>query len=328
MSPFVSVLEHYPYHFTGGINNTLYNQEDESDFPCEISEVEKICKIPRPALNVGDIVYWVESDHFNGISYGGYAVKVGIVDEVWKDCYVANYLVPYEELVVTIDGKEHTFKTPTEMEDFVRNMSYRKLPNGYTYSTPLYSWRKIIPLEEDGNDWKTKIYDKVDEVRKAFENGLLVRPKDKVTNSLELREVVEKNGWKLGVQTTFGRNSNHKYLQGDLPLDKAYAYSTFEDADKLAKILKNSKEWSKDVTDSEYSELRILRVLNKAQEKIFGEDALTAEEAKRIYKFMIKQKRFDEIECRWYGGFQWRYYDSKKWYTVNPDTLYDDGTKR
>ena len=97
----------------------------------------------------------------------------------------------------------------------------------------------------------------------------------------------------------------------------------------MQKILREEKEWSANLTDSEYVETRILRVLNKAQEWVFGEDALTAEEAKRIYNFMIKQKRFDEIECRWYGRrYQWRYYDSKKWYTVNPDALHDDGTKR
>ena len=150
----------------------------------------------------------------------------------------------------------------------------------------------------------------------------------KVTNTGFPTDVVEKQGWKLKMNQTSGNDSSHTHIQSDIPIDKYYTFSTWEDAEKLAKILREEKEWSANLTDSEYVETRILRVLNKAQEKIFGENALTVDEAKRIYNFMIKQKRFDEIECRWYGGFQWRYYDSKKWYTVNPDTLYDDGTKR
>lgn len=320
MSPFVSVLETYPYHFTGRISSTFFNQEDEGDFPHEIDKVKEVANIPRPDLKVGDIAYWVERESCG--HYSGFWVKFGIVDEVWKDCYVVNYLVPYEEVVIVIDGKSYNFKTFAEMQDFINNMSYRKLPKGWTYNTKLFTWEAINPIKPEGS------IKNPEDVKKAVECGALVRPKMKVTNAGFPDDIVEKQGWKLRMSATFGRNSSNTYTQGNIPLDKRYTFSTWEDAEKFAKILREEKEWSANLTDSEYVETRILRVLNKAQERIFGENALTAEEAKRIYKFMIKQKRFDEIECRWYDGFQWRYYDSKKWYTVNPDALYDDGTKR
>ena len=322
MSPFVSVLETYPYHFTGKINDTLFNQEDEGDFPCEIDKAKEVSNISRPDLRVGDIAYWVERANYGYCSYNGFWVKYGIVDEVWKDCYVVNYLVPYEEVIITIDNENHTFKTFAEMQDFINNMSYRKLPKGWTYNTKLFTWRTVNPIKAEGS------VKNPEDVKKAVECGSLVRPKMKVTNDGFPADVVEKHGWKLTMSPTSGRDSSHTYISSDILLDKYYTFSTWEDAEKLAKILKQEKEWSANLTDSEYVEIRILRVLNKAQERIFGENALTAKEAKRIYKFMIKQKRFDEIECRWLGRFQWRYYDSKKWYTVNPDALYDDGTKR
>ena len=322
MSPFVSVLETYPYHFKGGIDNTLFNQEDEGDFPCEIDKAKEVSNISRPDLKVGDIAYWVERESCSCSHYNGFWVKFGIVDEVWKDCYVVNYLVPYEEVVITIDGKSHTFKTFAEMQDFISNMSYRKLPKGWTYNTKLFTWEIIRPIKLEGS------IKNPEDIKKAVEYGALVRPEMKVTNTGFPADVVEKQGWKLKMSPTSGRDSSHTRIQSDIPIDKYYTFSTWEDAEKLAKILREEKEWSANLTDSEYVETRILRVLNKAQEKIFGENALTVDEAKRIYNFMIKQKRFDEIECRWYGGFQWRYYDSKKWYTVNPDALHDDGTKR
>lgn len=322
MSPFVSVLETYPHHFTGGISSTFFNQEDEGDFPHEIDKVKEVMNIPRPELKVGDIAYWVERANYGYGRYDGFWVKYGIVDEVWKDCYVVNYLVPYEEVIITIDNESHTFKTFAEMQDFINNMSYRKLPKGWTYNTKLFTWRTVNPIKAEGS------VKNPEDVKKAVECGSLVRPRMKVTNAGFPNDIVEKQGWKLRMNATSGRNGSNTYIQSDIPLDKYYTFSTWEDAEKLAKILKEEKEWSANLTDSEYVETRILRVLNKAQEKIFGENALTVDEAKRIYNFMIKQKRFDEIECRWYGGFQWRYYDSKKWYTVNPDTLYDDGTKR
>lgn len=320
MSPFISVLETYPYHFTGRISSTFFNQEDEGDFPHEINKVKEVTNISRPDLKVGDIAYWVERE--SCIHYNGFWVKFGIVDEVWKDCYVVNYLVPYEEVVITVDSESHNFKTFAEMQDFINNMSYRKLPKGWTYNTKLFTWSTVNPIKVEGS------IKNPEDVKKAFECGALIRSRMKVTNAGFPDDIIEKQGWKLRINTTFGRNSSNTYTQGDIPLDKYYTFSTWEDAEKFAKILREEKEWSANLTDSEYTEIRILRVLNKAQEKIFGENALTAEEAKRIYKFMIKQKRFDEIECRWYKGFQWRYYDSKKWYTVNPDALYDDGTKR
>lgn len=322
MSPFISVLQSYPHHFTGGISSTFFNQEDEGDFPHEIDKAKEVSNISRPNLKVGDIAYWVERVNYSHSRYGGFDVKFGIIDEVWKDCYVVNYLVPYEEVVITIDGNDNTFKTFADMQDFISNMSYRKLPKGWTYNTRLFTWEVTHPIKLEGS------IKNPEDIKKAVECGALVRPKMKVTNAGFPNDIVEKQGWKLKMNPTYGRYGTNSYIQSDIPLDKYYTFSTWEDAEKLAKILREEKEWSANLTDSEYVEVRILRVLNKAQEKIFGENALTAEEAKRIYKFMIKQKRFDEIECRWFGGFQWRYYDSKKWYTVNPDTLYDDGTKR
>ena len=102
MSPFVSVLQTYPYHFTGGISSTFFNQEDEGDFPHEIDIAKEVMNIPRPELKVGDIAYWVERESCSCSHYDGFWVKFGIIDEVWKDCYVVNYLVPYEEVVITI----------------------------------------------------------------------------------------------------------------------------------------------------------------------------------------------------------------------------------
>lgn len=273
-------------------------------------------------MKVGDIAYWVERQSCSCSHYNGFWVRFGIVDEVWKDCYVVNYLVPYEEVVISIDGESHTFKTFAEMQDFISNMSYRKLPKGWTYNTKLFTWETIRPIKLEGS------IKNPEDIKKAVECGALVRPEMKVTNTGFPADVVEKKGWKLIMSPTYGRDSSHTRIQSNIPIDKYYTFSTWEDAEKLAKILREEKEWSANLTDSEYVETRILRVLNKAQEKIFGENALTVDEAKRIYNFMIKQKRFDEIECRWYGVFQWRYYDSKKWHTVNPDALYDDGTKR
>lgn len=322
MSPFVSVLERYPDHFTG-IFNGIFNQEEESDFPHEISKVEELAKIPRPELKVGDIAYWVERANYGYGRYNGFWVKFGIVDEVWKDCYVVNYLVPYEEVVITIDGKEHTFKTFEEMTDFIHSTSYRKLPKGWTYNTKLFTWQTINPIKAEGS------VKNPEDVKLAVKCGALVRPREKVTNSGYPGDIVEKDGWKLKVNPTSGRNGSDSYIRSDVPLEKYYTFSTWEDAEKLAKVLREEKEWSANLTDSEFAETRILRILHKAQAKIFGERALTNAEAKRIYKFMIRQTNLNEIECRWAdGGFQWRYYDKKKWYTVNPDALYDDGRKR
>ena len=249
MSPFVSVLETYPYHFKGGIDNTLFNQEDEGDFPCEIDKAKEVSNISRPDLKVGDIAYWVERESCSCNHYNGFCVKFGIVDEVWKDCYVVNYLVPYEEVVISIDGKSHTFKTFAEMQDFISNMSYRKLPKGWTYNTKLFTCETIRPIKLEGS------IKNPEDIKKAVECGSLVRPKMKVTNDGFPADVVEKQGWKLIMSPTSGTDSSHTYIPSDIPLDKYYTFSTWEDAEKLAKILKQEKEWSANLTDSEYVEI-------------------------------------------------------------------------
>ena len=141
-----------------------------------------------------------------------------------------------------------------------------------------------------------------------------------------------------GDRRTITPNATYSYHAGDVAMSPPYVYhrTVAESGEPYERILiKYTPDFVKPFiekvgrkTFDDLYESRVCHFTKEAQEKIFGENALTVDEAKRIYNFMIKQKRFDEIECRWYGGFQWHYYDSKKWYTVNPDALYDDGTKR
>ena len=304
--------------FTGLNSKHFIFNRNAVDYPTRFIDYKAFCEKSWPDFNVGDIAYWVE-----GNFHDGWKVQWGIIDEILQDCYVANYLVLNHILKIKLDGKEYKIKTQKELSDFFANLSWRKLPKGWKPGDVPFSY-EWVPAYLESN---SKSPDGKDDLRVLLERGEIISEKNSVHHSYEVDVKIEDGRWKPCLQMKGWRNTG-EIRATDFSLTKTMVFHNYDDAKILAQKIREEQKFISDMDDREFAIFEIMDCLDRACHSYISA-SITELEAKKIHNFMMKLKNLDRVECRFMSeGFQWRYFDEGKWHTVNPDTLFDDGSKR
>lgn len=294
----------------------VYNQ-NAIDYPMRFIDYKEFCKKSRPEFNVGDIAYWVE-----GNFQDGWDVKFGIIDQILQSCYIANYLVMRHILKIQLDGKEYTIETQAELADFFADKSWRKLPKGWKPGDVPFSY-EFVPVDFKDGILTTN----ADDLKNALERGELVSEKDSICHTYKIDLKVEDGRWRPALKMKGWRNDG-KILATNFSLCKEMVFHEYADAWTLAQKIREEQSFISDMDDREFAIFEITDCLDRACHSYISA-SITELEAKKIHNFMMKLKNLDRVECRFVTeGFQWRYFDERKWHTVNPDNLFDDGGKR
>lgn len=300
--------------FYTGLNYVdSYGWDDVDHYPRRKIAYKAFIELPHEKLNVGDIAYWVEEPNRNGIP--NWHISVGVIDDVYSDCYIANYIESTKKLVVTgLSDKPLEFTSQEDFHEYFSNLSWRKLPKdfikNYDYTARLYNWEVVNAFDEHRN------FDDVDSLKKGLESGSVIRQKDSVCFWSYPSQKVEIGKWKPVTVSSENRCRNN------MSLTKNMVFNNYKDAKTLLDMILDEYKKLSDMSDKDYAKFYMMERLDMACHGTYGA-FLTDEEAIKIHKYMLKKKNFGEIETRLYEhSFQWRYFDEKKWHTVNPNTLY------
>lgn len=234
----------------------------------------------------GDIVFFCHS-----YGNGRYRVKFGIVDAVYCDGVVLDYLAPCETRM--IDG--------VPLEEFKPTDKFKKLPKGWTYNTELFSvtYRKMF------SDLRVDITDPAS-IKHAYEIGALVKRRDKFNGNIEAE--ITKEGWRIVLKYPMWNNEPN-----GITLNHREAFLTYKEAKEV--VDKNLAEFKRQLslTDAEWSKELIDKEINHW---ILG-TAPGVEEIERVRGFFDSIENIEDVEARVYQGrVQWKYEKNKRWYDV------------
>lgn len=297
------------------IDTHFVKPTNDCGYLTRIIDYKEFCKKERPEMNVGDIAYWVEGNFQHG-----WKVKFGVIDEIYHDGYIANYITSNKYLKVWLDGKLHIIKDCKTMYSYFENLSWRKLPSNWTYDTILFRHEYVLADETAGN---VSIKDS-EQIKTMLNNKKLIREKDSLTHSHLVTSTIDDGKWKPVLETK-GFYNKPSIIPSDIFLDKTMTFDNYDDAKILADKIKQEQTFISSMNDKDYA---IFGIINNLDRACHCSTYLTENDAKKIHKYMLTRKDIARIESRVTSeGFQWRYFDEKKWHTVKPDTLLNDGTK-
>lgn len=245
-------------------------------------------------FDTGEIVYWCHS-YGNGI----YSVKYGMVDEQFSDAVVVDYLTPRDRRL--ING--------IPINDFESEQKRRKLPKGWTYSTPLYELT-YSDLTSKEIEFVLDIK-KPETIKEAYGKGYLV--KDNTIFHGNIEADITKEGFKIVKK--YPRDKHH------IDHVNLYPWKVYRSYDKaLQEVDDLKKEFIRQtlLTDYEWSVEQIEKTLNRWK----VQNDASEEEMNRIKKFILSMENVEYIEMRLFGGnVEWKYEDKKRWNTID-STIY------
>lgn len=237
---------------------------------------------------IGDVVYWMHKDGFKP------SIHYGIVNEVFHDCLIVDYLEPYERRLVN----------GIPIDDFVSEEKYHKLPKGWTYNTPLFSltWEEI---PEQCNR-VINIQDPKS-IKQLYELKLLV-PRSTIFQG-EITADVTRDGYRI-------IKRHQPWYMADNKPPQAYvqyheAKRTYQEVKELcyAESIEYNRQAS--LSDEEWSMEQINKTLDRWQ-YLYGK---TDEEVANIRTKLFSKDDLKDLEVRIADHqIQWKYDHHKKWY--------------
>lgn len=241
----------------------------------------------REDIFSGDIVYWCRH---NGND--DYSVRWGMVDEIFADVVIVDYLELKELRLV--DG--------VPIEDFVSEERYRKLPKDWSYNTSLFKIT-LRDYEPPIDNYSPKNpYD----IKKAYELGLLVKSKTIFHGTIEAE--ITKEGYRI--RKTYPMWQHHIDYVSIIPYK---LYSTYEEASK--EVENNIAEFHRqaNLSDYDWSVEKIDETLNGWQRYYDASDI----ERNKYKEWLLSRPRVEDIETRTCcGNIQWKYWKNKKWNNI------------
>jgi hypothetical protein len=297
------------------LNTHFVKPANDCNYLKRVIDYKDFCKKERPKMKIGDIAYWVEGDFQRG-----WNVKYGVIDEIYHDGYIANYLTPNKILKVRLNGNIHVINNQKELVSYFESLSWRKLPSTWSYDTVLFQHEYVLASESCG---KISIKNS-EQIKVALNEGSLIREKDSLTHTYVVSSVIDDGKWKPVIESKGYRNMS-KIVPSDIFLNKTMTFDNYDDAKTLANKMKEEQMFIASMSDKDYALFEIVNNLDRA---CHFSHSLSERDAKKIHNYMLNVKNLAKVESRFMSeGFQWRYFDEKKWHTVKPDTLMDDGTK-
>lgn len=289
-----------------------YTNSHFPDFKIEYSEVKNTA---IKNVEVGDFVYWVERT--NSATIGrSFSVEVGIIVDIYPDCYVANHLRIAEYITFKLynDDKEKVFTDSQSWDDYFKNVSWRKYPSKKELadSKSLFTFNRLPLYKLIGG--KSPNIKSIQAIKSAYESGIICKRNDVVGYGTCPYSEIEKGSWKPIL--------THNKDSDNTTLSKSLVFATWDEAKRLKDIIEHEYDWMAGLSDHEYTLLKMDEALNR-----LVRNGMLESDARKIASFMLKRTKLDDMEFRTMDGkFQWRYYDNHKWNGVNPENiLIDDG---
>lgn len=240
-------------------------------------------------FNQGDIVYWCENK-----GAGQFEVQFGMVDEEFCDKVCIDYLVPYERR--RING--------IPIKDF-KDEKYHKLPKGWTYNTKLYN----LTWDEAPEEMKHLLITNPADVKLGIEKGYLVKSKDVFDG--EIQTEITKEGFRIHLTHPLWYHKTHYVGVERHRLRKTWEEAKADVDKEIAELQRQAS-----LTDEEF----VIEEIDKNLIKycnFFGVP-VGSEKHMKMREYMLGLDRIEDIETRVSSpGFEWKYYNRKKWITIN-----------
>lgn len=297
----------YKHYYLSPYTNSCF-----PDFKIEYSEIKNTA---IKNVKVGDFVYWVERT--NSATIGrSFSVEVGIIVDIYPDCYIANHLRIAEYITFRLynDDKEKVFTDNQSWDDYFKNVSWRKYPSKKELadSKSLFTFNRLSLYKLIGGE-PPNIKD-IQAIKSAYESGIICKRNDVVGYGTCPYSEIEKGSWKPILR--------HDKDSDNTTLSKSLVFATWDEAKRLKDIIEHEYDWMAGLSDHEYTLLKMDEALNR-----LVRNGMLESDARKVALFMLKRTKLDNMEFRTIDGkFQWRYYDNHKWNSVNPENiLIDDG---
>lgn len=231
-----------------------------------------------------DIVYWCQYEQ-----NGRCEIKWGMVSDEFSDAICIDFL----------SFRERRRVNGVPIDEFKSELSYRKLPKGWSYDTELFEMT-LDELPETALKIDIRY---PEQIISAYRAGILVKDETLFQGNVEAE--ITKKGYRL-----VKKHSMFNSHPTNTSVKPNRIYRTFEQAqaEKDAYIAElkrqanlSEKEWALERINSVIESWRLL-------------NCATMEEANRYHNWFAGMDRVEDIETRLsMGQIVWRYCDKKKW---------------
>lgn len=248
---------------------------------------------------IGNFVFWLSNYSPSGSSIylgGRYYLCFGEVIAHYSGQTTVQ-LYDYKERRIIEGVPANEFETPTR---------WQKLPKGWTYNTKLMH----VTYEPFDENKKVSLVNGTlteEVIRKAIENGILVKVQENDYSKFGT-EIDKHKGWRII------RNYDGKYHPTYLTVQFRDLCKTAEEV--KAKYDEIEKEFERQValSDVEWSIEQIDHTLDRWA-GIYN----IPNDTKQIYRdYILQFDKIEDVEVRIMSGhIEWKYWDKKRWSTIN-----------